>query len=150
LRSDFDFQAEARAVRGLMRRYRDQPMGLTDACLVRMAEVSEPKWISTAIATAIHDEAIYEFGGLAGIRDMELLDGALERPRNPLAYEPGASVFRLAAALCVGIAKNPPFNDGNKRTALLVTRAFLCLNAQELNPRRQMRSRRSLQWQTAH
>jgi uncharacterized protein len=39
LRSDFDFQAEARAVRGLMRRYRDQPMGLADACLVRMAEL---------------------------------------------------------------------------------------------------------------
>jgi death on curing protein len=96
--------------------------------------VREPKWISTAIATAIHDEAIYEFGGLAGIRDMELLDGALDRPRNLLAYEPGASVFRLAAALCVGIAKNHPFNDGNKRTALLVTRAFLYLNAQELEP----------------
>jgi death on curing protein len=96
--------------------------------------VREPKWISTAIATAIHDEAIYEFGGLAGIRDMERLDGALDRPRNLLAYEPGASVFRLAAALCVGIAKNHPFNDGNKRTALLVTRAFLYLNAQELEP----------------
>jgi len=65
---------------------------------------------------------------------MELLDGALDRPRNLFAYEPGASVFRLVAALCVGIAKNHPFNDGNKRTALLVTRAFLYLNAQELEP----------------
>lgn len=94
----------------------------------------EPKWISTAIATAIHDEAIYEFGGLAGIRDTGLLESGLDRPRNLLAYEPGASVFRLAAALCVGIAKNHPFNDGNKRTALLVTRAFLYLNRQELEP----------------
>ena len=96
--------------------------------------MKEPKWISTAIATAIHDEAIYEFGGLAGIRDMGLLESALDRPRNLLAHESGASVFRLAAALCVGIAKNHPFNDGNKRTALLVTRAFLYLNAQELEP----------------
>jgi uncharacterized protein len=39
LRSDFDFQAQARPVRGLMRRYRDRPMGFTDACLVRMAEL---------------------------------------------------------------------------------------------------------------
>lgn len=96
--------------------------------------MKESRWISPAIATAIHDEAIYEFGGLAGIRDMGLLESALDRPRNLLAYEPRASVFRLAASLCVGIAKNHPFNDGNKRTALLATRAFLYLNGQELEP----------------
>jgi len=96
--------------------------------------VKEPKWISTAIATAIHDEAIYEFGGLAGIRDIGLLESALDRPRNLLACEPRTSIFRLAAALCVGIAKNHLFNDGNKRTALLATRAFLYLNGRELEP----------------
>lgn len=96
--------------------------------------MNEPKWITATIATAIHDEAIYEFGGLAGIRDLGLLQSALDRPRNLLAYEPRVSVFRLAAALCLGIAKNHPFNDGNKRTALLATRAFLYLNGQELEP----------------
>ena len=96
--------------------------------------MKEPKWISTAIATAIHDEAIYEFGGLAGIRDAGLLESALDRPRNLLAYEPQASIFRLAATLCVGIAKNHPFNDGYKRNALLTTRAFLYLNGLELEP----------------
>lgn len=94
----------------------------------------QPKWISTSIATAIHDEAIYEFGGLAGVRDPGLLQSALDRPRNRLAYEPGSSIFGLAAALCVGITKNHPFNDGNKRTALLATRAFLYLNGRELEP----------------
>lgn len=96
--------------------------------------MKEPKWISAAVATAIHDEAIYEFGGLAGIRDAGLLESALDRPRNLLAYEPQRSIFRLAATLCVGIAKNHPFNDGNKRTALLTTRAFLYLNGLELEP----------------
>jgi death on curing protein len=96
--------------------------------------VKEPKWISSAIATAIHDEAIYEFGGLAGVRDAGQLESALDRPRNLLACEPQASLYRLAAALCVGIGKNRPFNDGNKRTALLATRAFLYLNRQELEP----------------
>jgi death on curing protein len=96
--------------------------------------VKEPKWISSAIATAIHDEAIYEFGGLAGMRDAGLLESTLDRPRNLLACEPQASIYRLAAALCVGIGKNRPFNDGNKRTALLATRAFLYLNRQELEP----------------
>ncbi|MGB6452525.1 MAG: type II toxin-antitoxin system death-on-curing family toxin [Steroidobacteraceae bacterium] len=40
----------------------------------------------------------------------------------------------MGAALCVGIAKNHPFNDGNERTALLVTRAFPYLNGRELEP----------------
>ena len=96
--------------------------------------MTEPKWISSAIAIAIHDEAIYEFGGLAGIRDAGLLQSALDRPRNLLAYESRVSIFRLAATLCLGIARNHPFNDGNKRTALLATRAFLYLNGKELEP----------------
>ena len=97
--------------------------------------MKEPKWITVVIATAIHDEAIYEFGGLPGIRDQALLESALDRPRNLLAYEPDSSIFRLGAALCLGIAKNHPFNDGNKRSALLATRAFLFLNGHALEPR---------------
>jgi death-on-curing protein len=96
--------------------------------------VTAPTWVTVSIATAIHDEAIYEFGGLAGVRDSGLLQSALDRPCNLFAYEPGSSIFELAAALCVGIAKNHPFHDGNKRTALLATRAFLYLNGHELEP----------------
>ena len=96
--------------------------------------MTEPKWIGARIATAIHDEAIYEFGGLAGIRDQGLLESALDRPRNLLAYKPRSSLFQLAAALCFGVTKDHPFNDGNKRTALLSTGAFLYLNGQILKP----------------
>ena len=99
--------------------------------------MTEPNWITARIATAIHDEAIYEFGGLAGIRDHGLLESALDRPRNLLAYQPASSIFKLAASLCVGVAKNHPFNDGNKRTALLSTRAFLYLNGKVLEPAQQ-------------
>ena len=99
--------------------------------------MSEFKWVTARIATAIHDEAIYEFGGLAGIRDYGLLESALDRPRNLLAYERGSSIFELAASLCFGVAKNHPFNDGNKRTALLSTRAFLYLNGKVLEPAQQ-------------
>jgi death-on-curing protein len=96
--------------------------------------LNEPKWITVAIATAIHDEVLYEFGGLPGIRDRGLLESALDRPRNALGCEPASSIFRLAAMLCLGLAKNHPFNDGNKRTALLTTRAFLYLNGQLFEP----------------
>ena len=39
LRSDFDFHAEYRQLRDLMRRYRSRPMAFADACIVRMAEL---------------------------------------------------------------------------------------------------------------
>jgi predicted nucleic acid-binding protein len=39
LRSEFDFHAQYRHVRDLMRRYRDRPMAFADACQVRMAEL---------------------------------------------------------------------------------------------------------------
>ena len=93
-----------------------------------------PKWLAPALVTAIHDEAIYEFGGLSGIRDTGLLERALDRPRNRLAHEPKTTVFELAASLCFGLAKNHPFVDGNKRTALLAARAFLFVNGHLLEP----------------
>jgi len=97
--------------------------------------VKRPKWLTLSMVTAIHDELIYEFGGLAGVRDPGLLESALDRPRNIFAHQPRSSLFKLAAALCIGIAKNHPFNDGNKRTALLAARAFLFLNRYTLEPR---------------
>jgi death on curing protein len=96
--------------------------------------VRGPKWLAPALVTAIHDEAIYEFGGLSGIRDTGLLESALDRPRNRRAYQPKATVFELAASLCFGLAKNHPFVDGNKRTALLAARAFLFVNGYLLEP----------------
>ena len=39
LRSEFEFHAEYRHLRDLMRRYRSRPMAFADACLVRMAEL---------------------------------------------------------------------------------------------------------------
>jgi death-on-curing protein len=97
--------------------------------------VKRPKWVSTQLATAIHDEAIDEFGGASGLRDPGLLERALERPRNLPAHEPARSIFQLACTLCIGLAKNHPFADGNKRTALLVTRVFLYLNGYAFEPR---------------
>ena len=74
------------------------------------------------------------FGGLPGVRDMALLDSAIDRPKNLLAYGDNPSLFDLAAALCCGIVKNHPFLDGNKRTGLLSARAFLFLNRQVFEP----------------
>jgi len=83
---------------------------------------------------AMHDEAVVIFGGLPGVRDMALLDSAIDRPKNLIAYGDHPSLFDLAAALCFGIVKNHPFLDGNKRTGLLSARALLFLNGQVFEP----------------
>jgi death-on-curing protein len=81
---------------------------------------------------AVHDEQIAEHGGLAGVRDKALLLSALARPQHLEAYG-SPDVADLAAAYAVGIARNHPFLDGNKRTAIVVAAGlFLPLNGYEI------------------
>jgi death on curing protein len=89
--------------------------------------VSEPEWVTMPIVLAIHDEQLTIHGGSAGLRDAALLESALGRPRNKWAYEK-AELPELAAAYGYGIARNHPFVDGNKRTALLAIYTFLGVN----------------------
>ena len=94
----------------------------------------EPRWLTRAIVVALHEESIAIFGGLAGIRDEGLLEGALARPRNLHADEPGADLVRLAAAYGFGLARNHPFVDGNKRIAVLAVAVFLAVNGMDFDP----------------
>src|SRR5688500_3926502 len=91
------------------------------------------KWLRTDAVLAMHKRQIAEHGGEAGVRDMGSLESALARSQNINAYEPNADIARLAAAYAFGIAKNHPFVDGNKRTALVSCRTFLILNGYQLN-----------------
>jgi death-on-curing protein len=86
--------------------------------------MNEPFWLTVAMTVAIHDEQLAIYGGSAGPRDHALLESALDRPRNKWAYEQ-AALPELAAGYGFGIARNHPFIDGNKRTALLAIFTFL-------------------------
>lgn len=90
-----------------------------------------PIWVEAAVVIAIHRRQLAEHGGSDGIRDQGLLESALFRPKNQLAYG-NPSIFDLAAAYGYGIAKNHPFVDGNKRTSYVVMRTFLKLNGYDL------------------
>ncbi len=93
---------------------------------------SAPRWIDKEALILLHAESLAEHGGLEGLRDEGLLDSALARPLNVHAYEEVTDIARLAAAYGVGIAKNHPFADGNKRAAFLSVGLFLGLNGQRL------------------
>lgn len=72
--------------------------------------------IEESVVLALHEEHLAEHGGAVGIRDRELLESALFRPRNLIGYG-DPDIAALAAAYGFGLARNPPFTDGNKRTA---------------------------------
>jgi death on curing protein len=90
-------------------------------------------WLSRQLILAIHDEQLAEHGGATGIRDDGLLESALARPLNRAGYgEP--DVAELAAVYAIGIARNHPFVDGNKRTAFAALFMFLALNGLVFEP----------------
>ena len=92
--------------------------------------MTDPIWVNKAVVLAIHDEQISEHGGAIGIRDLGLLESALDRPINLYTYE--EADFALAASYGYAIARNHAFVDGNKRTSAVVTELFLYLNGFEL------------------
>lgn len=93
--------------------------------------MSEWRWLNVKLVLAIHQEQLAAHGGGNGVRDTGLLESALARPRNLVAYgDPDAA--DLAAAYGFGIARNHPFVDGNKRTALVACETFLNVNSLDL------------------
>lgn len=80
----------------------------------------------------IHRDQVSRYGGIAGIRDLELLKSAL---RMPGATFNGAflhtDVHEMAAAYLFHLVRNHPFLDGNKRVGAVAALVFLALNGQD-------------------
>ena len=93
----------------------------------------EPVWIKQDVVLSLHAESLVLHGGPEGVPDLGLLESALARPKNLLAYsEEPPSLARLAASYAKGIVANHPFVDGNMRTAFIVSVTFLQLNGLRL------------------
>lgn len=91
--------------------------------------MTEPTWIDERDAVTLHARLLALHGGAPGTRDVSLLQSALARPQQLLAYsEDGVSLIELAAAYTFGLVRNHPFVDGNKRTGFIVGILFLELN----------------------
>ncbi len=80
----------------------------------------------------VHEEQLTEHGGRVGVRDEHLLTSALARPRNLFAYDERADLAAIAAAYGIGLVRNHPFLDGNKRAGLIAIDLFLRLNGSRL------------------
>ncbi|PQJ27255.1 type II toxin-antitoxin system death-on-curing family toxin [Rubritalea profundi] len=89
----------------------------------------EPEWLDRIVVDSFHYQQIREHGGAHGLRDEGLLELALNRPIQLWQYgDPKPDICAMAAAYAFGLAKNHPFFDGNKRTAVIACEVFLILN----------------------
>ena len=84
----------------------------------------EPCWLTREAVLAIHAQLLARFGGSAGLREDNMLESALAKPRQLHAYG-RPNVYEMAAAYAFGIVKNHPFVDGNKRAGFVA--AYTCL-----------------------
>lgn len=87
--------------------------------------MSEWAWVPVHLAVRWHGRLVERFGGAPGLRDAGLLESALARPANLVAYGEAVTTHRLAALYGVGVTKAHAFLDGNKRIAFAVMVAFL-------------------------
>jgi death on curing protein len=88
---------------------------------------NEPIWLTDSQVIEINKRLVAETGEPHFLRDPGLLSSALARPKNRWFYGEH-DIVGLAGSLLLGIGQNHPFEQGNKRTALVAAAAFLRLN----------------------
>jgi len=87
------------------------------------------RYLSVEEILLIHEYELQRYGGMPGIRSIELLESSVQRPQTSYGgKELFNTPFEKAASLIHSIIKNHPFIDGNKRTAMISGTAFLKIN----------------------
>ena len=82
----------------------------------------------------ILEDQIRRYGGIYGLRDLNLLSSAIYMPESSFNGQYlHESIPAMAAAYTYHICQNHPFMDGNKRVALASSLVFLDINGYEFN-----------------
>ena len=86
-------------------------------------------FLTLAEVNEIHADQIKHYGGLAGMRDINLLSSAVAMPYASFSGDfLHRDMYEMTAAYAFHICQDHPFIDGNKRTALASALVFLELN----------------------
>ena len=90
--------------------------------------------ISVQEALEIHKILIEQFSGKHGLRDLSLLESALQRPFQTFdGGELYSTPIQKSAAIMESIVRNHPFVDGNKRTGYVLARLTLLNNGVDID-----------------
>jgi death-on-curing protein len=91
------------------------------------------RWLQLAEVLELHRRLIDQSGGMAGIRDLGLLEASLAQPRQTFGgIDLYPELIEKAAALGFSLIQNHPFVDGNKRIGHAAIEITLVLNGVEL------------------
>lgn len=91
------------------------------------------RYLTVKEVLRIHWRVIKTFDGVHGVRDLNLLESAIARPKAGFGnFEAYPDIFIKAAVLMYSIIKNHPFIDGNKRTGFITGQIFLKRNNYKL------------------
>ena len=91
------------------------------------------KYLTLSQIKFIHERSIKHYGGTLGIRDSNLLESAIARPKISVFGEDAyPDLFLKTAVIFYSIINNHPFLDGNKRTAFGAMHMMLLLNNYDL------------------
>jgi death-on-curing protein len=89
---------------------------------------NDPIWLTSEQVIRINLRLVQKTGEPHFLRDHGALESALNQPVNKWLYEEGTDIPNLAAHLLLGIGRNHPFEQGNKRTGFASTSIFLRFN----------------------
>lgn len=89
--------------------------------------------LTTKQVISIHSSLIEATGGTDGVRDMGLLESALEAPFQTFGRKDlYPALIQKAAKLGHSLISNHPFVDGNKRIGIHTMLVFLAINGVEI------------------
>ncbi|MDA3062280.1 MULTISPECIES: type II toxin-antitoxin system death-on-curing family toxin [unclassified Campylobacter] len=85
------------------------------------------KYLTLNQAISLHDGVLEKMGGLIGYNNAQIgyLASTLENIKNDLYYP---SIAEKVTHLMFSCVKFHPFLDGNKRSAIMLSKAFLIIN----------------------
>ena len=93
-----------------------------------------PNFLSLEEVLLIHSNQVDLYGGEPNVRDLNLLESAIDQPQATFGGNLlHGDLFEMAAAYLFHIVQNHPFVDGNKRTGAVAALAFLALNGTEID-----------------
>jgi len=91
--------------------------------------MQSPQFLTHDQIHELHRVSLERYGGADGVRDIGLLDAAINMPMAQFGGDfLHEDLFEMAAAYLFHICQNHPYRDGNKRTALAAALVFLHAN----------------------
>jgi len=94
--------------------------------------VIEPTWLPVREIVITNQYVVAQSGERHFLRDQGLLESAAERPKNLYYFGGETDIAILAFGLLLALARNHPFEQGNKRTGFHSAFQFLELNGYAL------------------